>query len=926
MMNADRGARRASISGSRTRTVALRATALAAALTAWQAGFAEAPSGAYQGWLWTNETSVVPATVREEFCSGGFGLDFTVDSWALDAPAQVCWGRETTTSSRALFNPPQHAGAEFASQSTQPLQSAGGNLFEIYGEEVVADVGQGAERIGTVLAEPSGADLLFIGAHDAADDVSGRRIGQTIDVAVQATPAIVAARTTGDLSGTNWRVAILEHVPSPGIVNAEPHTNTIWSLELGAAGACSFVTSAEFPDFTANGDTFSIRQQSTDGDLSNRETRGGVQGATLSDCTYEIDAEGFLAIAAQRTPAGSSTATALALRYQVSDDAQFLILAPDTDGTAHDPHELTVGYRAADGLTVDALDGDYLFYLVRTDYQSTGTFSTTAEVGPQEFDSRGRGLLRFDSATVGTTPPGESGTWLNCEAGIALDALALGYAGDYVAGTAVAASTLGQGAVAFDACDYQVAADGALRVHVQYTPEGSDTVEATLRGYVNESGEVASLIAVDLDPASPVRGASRLRDQAGVLHVLAMRYSGDVTANEDGDRFSNLEEFQYPLPPPPSYGCSDGPLPVVCSTPDVNGNGSADLLTVRPDALHAEIRDSNGGALIGTLAFLSSAYTPAAAAVLPDTDDDGIAELAVLAARNSDHRMVVQIRNLDGSGTPRQVFFATGYTPLALEVIGDDTDSDGVPELAVLSARISDGRGAIEVKNAAGEPNAKVFMAPIGFVPHDVEIVRDADGNGVPDIALLATRTSDGRILGQVRNADGLGAPYSTWFAAAGQTAVDLAVVPDKDADGIPELAVLSARTGDGKLLVQVKNASGAFNPYAFWLPTGYTGIELAAVAPADGSAIPEIAVLQQRNSDGRILVSVRNAVGTDSLRSIWYTTGYTARGLAVFPDADGNGIEEPAALMTRNSDGRIVVQSRNAFDAQAPQSYFFAP
>jgi len=405
-----------------------------------------------------------------------------------------------------------------------------------------------------------------------------------------------------------------------------------------------------------------------------------------------------------------------------------------------------------------------------------------------------------------------------------------------------------------------------------------------------------------------------------------MKYSGDVTANEDGDRFTNLEEFQYPLPPAPAYGCSDGPLPVVCSAPDANGNGTVDLLTVRNSPLVAEIRDGNGGALIRNLPFLSSAYTPAAAAVLQDSDGDDIAEVAVLAVRNSDQRMVVQVRNLDGSGLARQIFFATGHTPFALEVIADDADHDGNQELAVLSTRNSDGRGAIEVKNAAGAPNAKLFLAPIGFVPHDMEIVPDADGNDVPDIALLATRTADGRILGQVRNADGAGAPYSTWFAAAGQLAIDLAVVPDKDGDAIPELAVLSSRTGDGKLLVQVKNASGAFNPYAFWMPVGYTGVELAAVAPVDGSAIPEIAVLQQRNSDGRILVSVRNAIGTDTPRSLWYTTGYTARGLTVLPDLDTNGIEEPAVLMTRNSDGRIVVQSRNAFDVQAPQSYFFAP
>jgi hypothetical protein len=363
----------------------------------------------------------------------------------------------------------------------------------------------------------------------------------------------------------------------------------------------------------------------------------------------------------------------------------------------------------------------------------------------------------------------------------------------------------------------------------------------------------------------------------------------------------------------------------VVALPDSNVNGTDDVAVLRHDPIVAEIRDGATGALIRNLGFLNSDYTPAATAVLPDTNGDSKPELAVLAVRKSDQRMIVSIRNVDGVGTARSVFFATGHTPVALSVITDDADQNGAPELVVLSTRNSDGRGLIEVKNAIGDPNTISLLAPAGYVAQDVATLPDADGDLIPDVVVLATRISDGRILAQVRNANGSGSPYSTFFGL-NQSAIDLAVVPDKDSDGIPEVAVLSWSKTDGRLLAEIKNASGPANLFQFWLGLGYTGIGLGAVAPADGNATPEIAVLRQRNSDTRVNVSLRNATGADTARSIWYTVGYTPRGFAVFPDLDANGVEEPAVLITRDLDDRIYVQSRNAFGAQAPRTYGFTP
>jgi hypothetical protein len=429
----------------------------------------------------------------------------------------------------------------------------------------------------------------------------------------------------------------------------------------------------------------------------------------------------------------------------------------------------------------------------------------------------------------------------------------------------------------------------------------------------------------------------------GKAYVLEDLVAGDIAAHgwsylEEATRSNKLGQIigfgelttggkrAFLLTPSPvTRACTEGPLPVVCPVPDLNGDGSPDMAAVLAGAPRVEIRSGADGTLIRTMPVLDDAHVFSAAEVIADTDGEGVQELAVLAARSSDVRPIVAIQNLDGSGSARSISFAPGYTAVALALVTDDAYHDGNAELAVLSARNSDRRGVIEIRNALDGLNVNTFWVPADLTPHDVEMVPDADNNGVPEVALLATRVSDGSPLVRVWNADGSGTPYTRVFRV-GQRAIDLAVIPDKDADGVSEIAVLSSRDSDGRFLVEVKNAWGPTNHFQYWLAPGLTGVALEALTPADGSAVPEIAVLARRESDDRILVTVRNAFGTDTPRSIPYTVGYTPLGLAAFPDTNGNAEEETGVIMSRDSDGRILMQRRDVLGTPNPRNVWFAP
>jgi len=203
-------------------------------------------------------------------------------------------------------------------------------------------------------------------------------------------------------------------------------------------------------------------------------------------------------------------------------------------------------------------------------------------------------------------------------------------------------------------------------------------------------------------------------------------------------------------------------------------------------------------------------------------------------------------------------------------------------------------------------------------------VIDDADKNGAPEVAVLSTRDSDGRIVVETRNASGPTNPKTVWFMA-GNKAVDLAVVDDADQNTIPEIAVLSKRNSDGRVVIEVKNAAGPTNPNSVWLPAGHTALALQVVADADGNAIPELAVLLTRDSDGRALVDVRIADGAANPNAVWCSPGFTVSVLTVNEGGVG-GTPEVAVLLNRNGDGRVMVQSQKGAGSPEPKNYWFSP
>jgi len=363
---------------------------------------------------------------------------------------------------------------------------------------------------------------------------------------------------------------------------------------------------------------------------------------------------------------------------------------------------------------------------------------------------------------------------------------------------------------------------------------------------------------------------------------------------------------------------------------DTSGNSEQELVTVRSAddlSITAEVRDGATGVLLKQIPFLSSAFTPVDIVALPDLDGNGHPELGLLAQRNSDGRTLVEIRNIAGAAAPRIVWFAANATPRQIISV-PDADSNGVTEIAVMQVRNSDDRVFVEVKNAFGAtaPNTVWFMRFIN--PFDMAVVNDADSNTVPEIAVLSSRWSDARGLVEIKNASGPTAPNTVW-AMAGNDMIAVTTVDDADSNGVPEVAILSQRwpQNGGRIVVEVKNAAGPTMPNTLWYAPEHDPRAVASIADADNNGIPEVAVLSRRQGDGRIVVETKNAAGATMPLSLWYSPGFSPLPtLSIMDDTDSNTVPEAAVMLYRTSDGRIAIQQRNVNPVNAVRNIWVTP
>ena len=852
----------------------------------------------YQGWLWDYEVRKPFVGLGEEFCFGQISLEiFDDDTWLADGE-DVCWGRDTYNNdpARSFFNfdGTSLAGTEtFEAQSTRPLVTAGGNLLELYGEDVEMGAGQGEGRLATVLADPDDGDLLLLGGYNSEDIQGNQYSSGFVDVLVKANPAVSAARAPSDLYG-RWRISqmarslVLFNNPNFKYAGAK-----FDSVLLEAGNVCTFEVSSVYPEsfMDTNSDSYAIFQ--TDVGASSNLTDRAVDAADgnidVTACTWNIDADGYLALS--YTASGAPVSA----RKVISDDNNYLANAPALGALEENPIDLSVGYRAPSAILESDLDGNFLFYLNFTDFDATGLGHSQLRTGDQEYDGFGRGLISFDSSSPVAAPAGQAGNWFACAAELVISEVAYQTDGEPAAGTVTTSMRLSSGDIAFSACAFNLSSDGSMLVNFTITQAGDPDEEILFAGYANNTGDVLSLLdfVTDPDPLDPVL----FEDSGSVRQIIAMRYTGDPAANDDGDELTNLEEFQFPLPPPP-------PFTDVLALTDVNSNGTADIGVLVPSESgnFVQVRDGSDDSLIVDISFGSDPVF--AAVVIDDINANGAQEIAVLGLRPSGQVRVQVNDGLTGASI-NTIFYGNQYLPVDMAAVPDTTGNNAA-ELAVFAQNASGGL-RVQARDSLTDAESSTTFYGSNSDPVDVQVLPDINANSFPEIVVHSRITATGQTKTQIRDSD-TGQVIRQIFFGSAYDPLHTAVVNDVSGDALPDLAQLGRRSDTGAVRVQIKATSGGPVISNAFLGSADLPVETIAIGDVNASGWPDTATLVQR-PDGTGKVILRDGLTGDFIQNIFFGAIDNPAGLTLVDDLNASGSPELAALGYRNGVRRVQIR-----------------
>lgn len=287
------------------------------------------------------------------------------------------------------------------------------------------------------------------------------------------------------------------------------------------------------------------------------------------------------------------------------------------------------------------------------------------------------------------------------------------------------------------------------------------------------------------------------------------------------------------------------------------------LLGTRPaGTVRAQIKDAATGATIKNL-FYGSAYAGVDVVVVPDANQSGDPELAVLG-ENDQQRVRLETQDITDGSALSTLFLGTSTSAFSLTMHGD-LDNSGTDDLSVNGVVRSTSRVRTRtIDPVSGSIFADFFFgnayAPVAFSNHP-----DVNGMNEDELNFLGYRSDLGRIRFQNKDAtDGAAIGARFWETTA--LPIDLEAVDDTNGDGLADLLVLiELEDGSGRVRVQ-KNGTGALlKNIAFGALTN--PIALSVSEDINGNGAPEVMVLGDNNGVPR--VQIRDSISGLNIRNI---------------------------------------------------------
>jgi hypothetical protein len=353
----------------------------------------------------------------------------------------------------------------------------------------------------------------------------------------------------------------------------------------------------------------------------------------------------------------------------------------------------------------------------------------------------------------------------------------------------------------------------------------------------------------------------------------------------------------------------------------------AELAVLRHDPatsrVSAIVRRAENGSLVGRIEF-DPGYWPHQLLAMPDSNGNGADELVVLGTNRTTGAVTAEVRDSRSAALLARVTFDSRYAPTRLAVL-PDLNGNGTPDLALLQVKDALPIGPLdptvrtEVRDGmTGSIIRRTDFPTIGpSAPWiDLAVLPDSNGNGAPELA-----TFDNRGLGQYHmeardalSGDPIG-ERDTYYQVINSPPLFIAL-PDATGNGVAEMALLSTdRFGNWRTYVY--DAATIPNVSPSWVVHfNKVGIAryLISIPDFNGNGYPELAVVKANSADEPDLVQIKDALTGAPLRNFSYpSTGFVNRGLSAIADLNGNASPEVVVLQHRKSDNAVSARIHDA-------------
>ncbi len=202
----------------------------------------------------------------------------------------------------------------------------------------------------------------------------------------------------------------------------------------------------------------------------------------------------------------------------------------------------------------------------------------------------------------------------------------------------------------------------------------------------------------------------------------------------------------------------------------------------------------------------------------------------------------------------------------------------------------------------------------------------DVNANGTPELAVLKQNPTTGANHVYVKDGE-TGALVRKVVFREGLIPRGLAAIDDQ---GACNLAFLGKSQTTGAIRVYIKAALTGRLVNSFLLDGDYRPRAMVALPDVNGNGVSELAVLGTHTSTGQMEVQVLDAQTGNRINNVLFTKGLAPKGLTVLPDLDGNGKAELGVLGVNATSGGVSVEIRDSVKGtllrRIPFSSAYAP